>query len=94
MPRDLLWLPAHLALRDGPEGDVFLPALYPNSHEHPDDAVKLGRATDWKGGEGEPVLGAGLKVFLRGDDDISILEWRQLEMPAHEREASPSSGVP
>jgi hypothetical protein len=42
MPRDLLWLPAHLALRDGPEGDVFLAALYPNLHEHPDDAVKLG----------------------------------------------------
>jgi type VI secretion system protein ImpE len=95
MPRDLLWLPAHLAMRDGPEGDVFLPALYPNSHQHADNAVKLGRATDWKGGDGAPVLGAGLKVFLCGDDDISILEWRQLEMlPAQEREASPSSGVP
>jgi type VI secretion system protein ImpE len=79
-PRDLLWLPAQLQMRDGPEGDVFLPALYPNSHEHADDAVKLGRATDWKGGEGEPILGAGLKVFLRGDDDISLLEWRQLEL--------------
>ena len=77
-PRDLLWLPAHLQMRDGPEGDLFLPALYPNSHEHADDAVRLGRATDWKGAEGEPILGAGLKVFLRGDDDISILEWRQL----------------
>ena len=45
-PRDLLWLPAHLSLRDGPEGDVFLPALYPGSHEHADDAVKLaGRPT-------------------------------------------------
>src|SRR5262245_43687511 len=24
-PRDLLWMPAHLIVRDGPEGDVFLP---------------------------------------------------------------------
>jgi type VI secretion system protein ImpE len=79
-PRDLLWLPAHLQMRDGPEGDVFLPALYPGSHEHADDAVKLGRATDWTGAEGEPVRGADLKMFLCGDDDISILEWRQLEM--------------
>src|SRR5262249_32644657 len=45
-PRDLLWVPAHLALREGPEGDVFLPALYPGSHEHADANVKLGRATD------------------------------------------------
>jgi type VI secretion system protein ImpE len=79
-PRDLLWLPAHLQIHDGPDGDVFLPALYPNSHEHADDSVKLGRATDWKGAEGEPVLGAGLKMFLRGDDDVSLLEWRQLEV--------------
>ena len=79
-PRDLLWLPAHLSVRDGPEGDVFLPVLYPNSHEHADDAVKLGRATDWKGAEGGPVHGAGMKVFLCGDDDVPILEWRQLEM--------------
>ena len=27
------------------------------------------------------MLGAGLKMFLCGGDDISILEWRQLEMP-------------
>ncbi|HVS36945.1 MAG TPA: type VI secretion system accessory protein TagJ [Gemmataceae bacterium] len=79
-PRDLLWLPAHLSVRNGPEGDVFLPALYPNSHEHVDDAIKLGRATDWKGAEGGPTQGAGLKLFLCGDNDISILEWRQLEM--------------
>ena len=79
-PRDLLWAPAHLNVRDGPEGDVFLPALYPGSHEHADDAVKLGRATDWKGGEAGPVLGAGLRTFLAGDDPITLLEWRELEI--------------
>ncbi len=79
-PRDLLWVPAHLAVRDGPEGDVFLPALYPGSHEHADDAVKLGRATDWKDGADGPVLGAGLRTFLIGDDPITLLEWRELEI--------------
>ena len=81
-PRDLLWLPAHLQIREGPEGDVFLPTLYPNSHEHPDEAVKLGRSTDWAGAEGGPVRGVGLKMFLCGDDDVPILAWRQLEMAA------------
>jgi type VI secretion system protein ImpE len=79
-PRDLIWVPARLEVRNGPAGDVFLPALYPQSHEHPDDQVKLGRMTDWQGAEGEPVRGVGLRMFLVGDDDISLLEWRQLEM--------------
>ena len=67
-------------MRDGPEGDVFLPALYPGTHEHADDAVKLGRATDWKDGDAGPVLGVGLRTFLAGDDPITLLEWRELEV--------------
>jgi type VI secretion system protein ImpE len=79
-PRDLLWLPARLEVRDGPAGDVFLPALYPHSYEHADNQVKLGRMTDWQGAEGEPARGVGLRMFLVGDDDVSLLEWRKLEM--------------
>jgi type VI secretion system protein ImpE len=78
-PRDLLWLPAHLSVRDGPEGDVFLPALYSGSHEHDDDKMKLGRATDWKHAEGGPTLGIGQKLLLVGDMDVPVLEWRMLE---------------
>ena len=78
-PRDLLWVPAKLAVKDGPAGDVFLPALYPGSYEHAENPVKLGRATDWKQAEGGPVLGAGLRMFLVGDDAQSLLEWRELQ---------------
>ncbi|MFL5246127.1 MAG: type VI secretion system accessory protein TagJ [Gemmataceae bacterium] len=77
-PRDLLWIPARLALRDGPTGDVFLPALYPGSHEHAEDAVRLGRKTDWKPIEGGPVLGKGLHTYLAGDDDYGLLDCRSL----------------
>ena len=77
-PRDLLWLPARLEVRDGAEGEVFLPTLYPGSHEHADAQVKLGRATDWKAPEGGPVLGVGLRTFLVGDDPVSLLELREL----------------
>jgi type VI secretion system protein ImpE len=79
-PRDLLWVPARLEVRDGPAGDVFLPALYPFSHEHSDDLVKLGRMTDWKGAEREPVQGVGLRTFLVGDEAITLLEWRELQI--------------
>jgi type VI secretion system protein ImpE len=77
-PRDLLWVPAKLSVRDGPAGDVYLPALYPGTHEHADDQVRLGRATDWTQPDPGPVRGVGLRMFLADDDALSLLEWRQL----------------
>lgn len=74
-PRDLLFIPARLELEEE-QGEVFLPALYPGSHEHPDDQVKLGRMTDWKD-LGGAMLGVGLHTFLRDDDAVSLLEWRE-----------------
>jgi type VI secretion system protein ImpE len=79
-PRDLLWIPTRLELSDGRTGEVFLPALYPGSHLHPDDQVKLGRNTDWKTWEDGPVLGIGEKTFLAGEEPIGILEWRTLQV--------------
>ena len=46
----------------------------------PDEAVKLGRVTDWSGADKGPVRGMGLRTFLCGDDALSILEWRNLEL--------------
>src|SRR5262245_24215477 len=79
-PRDLLYLPAHLELASE-AGEVFLPALYPGSHEHPDDAVKLGRMTDWKELEDGPTLGVGLHSYLQDEEGISLLEWREFRSP-------------
>jgi type VI secretion system protein ImpE len=77
-PRDLLWIPARMELHDGGAGDVFLPAIYPMSHEHSDPQVRLGRITDWKPTAGGPTLGIGARMFLAGDNESSILEWREL----------------
>ena len=79
-PRDLLYLPARLTTREGEEAEVFLPTLYPTSHEHPDEKVKLGTATDWRQAEGGPVLGVGAKTFLAGEDGIGLIEWRELTL--------------
>ena len=79
-PRDLLWIPARIELLDGRTGEVFLPALYPGSHLHPDDQVKLGYVTDWKTWEGGPVLGIGQRTFVAGEEPVGILEWRELQV--------------
>jgi type VI secretion system protein ImpE len=77
-PRDLLWVPARLDLKEGSGGNVFLPALYHGTHAHADNQVKLGRANDWKVIDNGPVLGLGSRTFLVGDDTFSLLEWREL----------------
>jgi type VI secretion system protein ImpE len=79
-PRDLLWVPAKLSIRDGPAGDVFLPTLYPGSYEHADIQIKLGRQTDWKEAATGLVRGLGLHMFLVDEDAVSLLEWRELQV--------------
>jgi type VI secretion system protein ImpE len=79
-PRDLIWFPARLDVRDGPSGEAFLPVLYHGSHEHPDDNIKLARSNDWKELENGPILGLGARIFLVGEEDIPLLQWRELHM--------------
>jgi type VI secretion system protein ImpE len=78
-PRDLIWVPARLEMEIS-AGDIFMPSMYPNSHAHPDELVKLGRSTDWKETPDGPVLGVGLRTFLVGEDASSLLEWRNLQI--------------
>jgi type VI secretion system protein ImpE len=76
-PRDLLWIPARLVTAGG-EAEVFLPVLYPGTHDSADEGLKLGRATDWKQEAGGPVLGVGRKEFVVGEEGKSLNEWREL----------------
>lgn len=79
-PREVLWLSANMTLRDGPTGDVFLPAIYPFTFEHADEELLLGRATDWSDPGVGPVRGIGGKLLILGDDGVPLVELRELEM--------------
>ena len=78
---------------EGSAGNVFIPVLYPMSHEHPDNAVRLSRTTDWKEVEGGPVLGVGVHMHLVGEEDVHILDWKEVsfEPPQVPAEAAPAS---
>jgi type VI secretion system protein ImpE len=71
-PRDLLWRRASLTVRDGPDGEVYVPAVYNGSSAASDGSIRLGRATDWIDAGG-PVRGVGQRTFLIGGDDRPIL---------------------
>lgn len=75
-PRDLVWISGHLKMRNGPEGDVFLPVRYPGSTAHAEPKVQLGRMTDWSADD--PVCGVGARLFLCGDDPLPLTELRSL----------------
>ena len=77
--RDLVWRKVLMTVSNGPDGEVFLPALYPGTASNSDDRVRLGRVTDWTGGDGAPARGIGQRMFLIGDNDCSILELETLE---------------
>jgi type VI secretion system protein ImpE len=77
-PRDLLWRRAHMIVRGGPDGEVFLPTLYAGSCADEDDGVRLGRRTDWRGGGDAPVRGVGQRSFLVGNEDCSILALKEI----------------
>ncbi len=81
--RDLLWLPAKLATWDGQLGEVHLPGLYPGSAEHPDEAVRLGRKTEWVEDESGLVRGAGLKLLLVGDEARALPDLGVLHFEPH-----------
>lgn len=82
--RDLLWSPA--VVRTGPEftgmelGEVLVPALSPGAAAHADDAVRLGRVTEWvdlADGASAPV---GQKLLLVDDTEFPFLEVRELDV--------------
>jgi type VI secretion system protein ImpE len=79
-PHELLWRRAHLVMRGGPDGEVYCPALYHGSHEDQDERIRLGRATEWRGGGDAPVRGAGQRTFLVGDRDVPILQLTKVEI--------------
>jgi len=83
--RDLLWIPA--LVRTGPAfkgtelGEVLLPVLAYGSSQGPDDAIRLGRATEWAEVDGQAVP-FGQKVFDVDGEEMPILEIRKMEFQA------------
>jgi len=76
--RDLMWRRATMSVRGGPDGDVYLPAVYGSEDAALADALKLGRETDWID-DGGPVRGVGQRLFLVGEEAVGIMDLATLE---------------
>jgi type VI secretion system protein ImpE len=79
-PRDLLWRRASMSVHAGPDGDVYIPAIYAAAEgAEVDDQLLLGRATDWVGPDIGPVRGLGQRTFLVGEEAPGIMQLDTLE---------------
>lgn len=79
-PRDLVWLPIRLLLRDDSQRSGYTPTRYVGSATHENEQIQLARMTDWlEEGDG-PVRGMGQRLFLAGDDALPVLEARSLQI--------------
>jgi type VI secretion system protein ImpE len=75
VPLDLLYRRTQIEVSGGPNGEVYIPTRYvANADEKLDDALLLGRATDWIGEAPALVQGRGLRTLLVGDEDMTIME--------------------
>ena len=81
-PRDVILRPANITLTDGVTGDVLLPGMYPDTYAHADDEIRLGRATEWLGADGEVARGAGGKLFVTKDGAAPLASWVDLTIGA------------
>ena len=70
-PRERVWRPAELELRDGPSGVVYLPMIYPAPAESMNDTLRLGRETAWEERAGL-TCGLGQRCLLVGEDMTAL----------------------
>ena len=64
--RDVYWPQAKVEMKNGTEGEMFLPALYVNSWKSSDDEVRLGRTVDWRDIGDEIYVGEGARLYWMG----------------------------
>ena len=81
--RDTLWAPALVqaapSFKGMDLGEVLIPAIYPFSWKDPDEAVWLGRVTEWTADEKGTEYPTGQKILLVDGEEIPFLEVRSIE---------------
>ena len=78
-PRDRIWRPAEIDVRDGPSGVVYLPMIYPARAEAMSDALRLGRETVWVEAGGL-TCGLGQRCLLIGEEMVALSSLTELTL--------------
>ena len=86
--RDAVWTAATLMLRNGGEVVALIPTRYAGTPSMGDDACKLARATRWDDMGEDTYVGVGQRLFTTDQDDIALLDIRELVFDPAPQEAA------
>jgi type VI secretion system protein ImpE len=89
-PLDVLWRRCQIAVAEGPNGIVYLPQLYVDSPQAEDESVQVGRSTEWRGAEGEPVRGVGHRLLWINEELRPLVSIDALEFSPSGEPPAPS----
>ena len=82
--RDVLWMPAQLALINGGQTAALLPARYPGSESDPDGLIRLGRKTEWHEVAPDTFHGRGQRLLTTDSGEYPLLNVRLIELKVTE----------
>jgi type VI secretion system protein ImpE len=75
---DLIWLPVRISTSVGGQTAGYTPVVYPQSFDHEDERVKMGRMTEWLPLGGGFARGCGQHVYEVGEEEVALLDLREL----------------
>ncbi len=78
--KDLVWLPMTLTLANQGEVSAFVPARYPGSEAVDDDAIRLGRRTEWHQLDGGSWIGVGQRMLATDAGEHPLIDVRLIEL--------------
>ena len=78
--RDTVWIPAQFTWVNGGEATGLMPTRYPDSEANEDNAIRLARKTEWIEQPGGVNLGLGQRMFATDEDDLPLLQIRQIDL--------------
>jgi type VI secretion system protein ImpE len=90
--RERIWRQASLSVREGPDGIVYIPALYPLLPNRTLSVeARLGRLTDWEELKGGAMVGIGVRTILIGDHGLTLDEITSLAVTPPPGVAAPAA---
>jgi len=90
--RERIWRQASLSVREGPDGIVYIPALYPLLPNRTLSVeARLGRLTDWEELKGGAMVGIGVRTILIGDHGLTLDEITSLSVTPPPGVAAPAA---
>ena len=85
--RDLVWMPVSFQWANGGEAVGLVPTRYPGSEASEDDAIRLGRRTDWIENAPRTFHGLGQRMLATEGGEFALMDLRRLELDAPAAEA-------